>query len=140
MNVRRPHWLSKGLVSVAQGVYYLLTGLWPLLAMGSFVTVTGAPVEEAWLVRTVAGLLLVAGLVLLLAGLRQRVSVDVRLLGMGFALVLALVDLFYVADGTIRPVFLADAVVELLFLGGWAIARRAPVPPPPPEPERDRPA
>lgn len=135
--MRRPHWLSKGKVAVAQGVYYLLSSLWPLLAMESFVAVTGAPVAEAWLVRTVAGLLLVGGLVLLLAGLRERVSVDVRILGMGFALVLALVDLVHVASGTIRPVFLADAAVELLFLGAWAIARRAAVPPPSPEPERD---
>lgn len=134
----RPHWLSRGKVSVAQGGYYLLTGLWPLLAIGLFLSVTGAPEEELWLVRTVAGLLIVAGLVLLLAGLRQRVTIDIRILGMGFALVLALIDVVHVVNGTIRPVFLVDAVIELALLAGWAVARRAPVPPPPPAPERER--
>lgn len=135
--MRRPHWLSRGKVSVAQGGYYILAALWPLLAMDFFLSVTG-PKEELWLVRTVAGLLAVAGIVLLLAGLRQRVTVDVRILGMGFALVLAVIDLVYVLNGTIRPVFLLDAAVELVLLGAWAIARRAPVPPPPPRPEPDR--
>lgn len=133
----RPYWLSRGKVSVAQGAYYVLAGLWPLLAMDLFLSVT-APKEELWLVRTVAGLLVVAGLVLLLAGLRQRVTVDIRALGMGFAFVLALIDIVYVFEGTIRPVFLGDAVVELVLFGAWAIARRATVPPPPPEPEPDR--
>lgn len=126
----RPHWLSFSKVAVAQGAYYLLSGLWPLLAMGSFLAVTG-PKTDLWLVKTVAGLLCVAGLVLLLAGLRRRVTIDIRILGMGFATVLALVDLVFVVEGRIRPVFLLDGAVELALLLAWAIARRAPVPRPP---------
>lgn len=136
--MRRPHWLSKARVSVAQGGYYLLSAIWPLLAMDSFLAVTGAPADELWLVRTVGGLLMVVGLVLLLAGLRQRVTIDIRILGMGFAAVLALVDVIHVWTAAIRPVFLVDAALELTLLAGWAIARRAPVAPPPPEPEPDR--
>lgn len=124
-------------MSVLQGAYYILASLWPLLAMDLFLSVTG-PKEELWLVRTVAGLLAVGGLVLLLAGLRQRVTVDVRILGMGFAAVLAVIDLVYVLNGTIRPVFLLDAAVELVVLLAWVIARRAPVARPPPEPEPER--
>lgn len=132
--MRRPHWLTKAKVSLAQGAYYLLAGLWPLVALDLFLSVTG-PKEELWLVRTVAGLLVVTGLVLLLAGLRRRVTVDIRLLGMGFAAVLALIELVYVWNGTIRPVFLLDAALELLLLLAWAIARRTPAPAPPPERE-----
>lgn len=136
--MRRPHWLSKARISVLQGTYYLLSALWPFLAMDSFLAVTGAPADELWLVRTVGGLLLVAGLVLLLAGLRQRVTIDIRILGMGFAAVLALIDVIHVWTAAIRPVFLVDAALELVLLVAWAVARRAPVSPPPPEPEPDR--
>lgn len=135
--MRRPSWLSRGKVAAVQGAYYLLSGLWPLLAIDLFLSVTG-PKEELWLVRAVAGLLVVAGLVLLLAGLRRRVGVDVRILGMGFAVVLAVVDVVYVWNGTIRPVFLLDAAVEVAVLAGWTVARRAPVPAPPPGPGPDR--
>lgn len=132
--MRRPHWLSKAKVSLVQGAYYLLSGLWPLVAMDLFLSVTG-PKQELWLVRTVSGLLVVTGLVLLLAGLRQRVTIDIRILGMGFATVLAVIEVVYTLNGTIPPVFLLDTVIELLLLAAWIFARRTPVPRPPPEAE-----
>ena len=44
----------------AQGGYYAITGVWPLVHMRSFEAVTG-PKQDHWLVHTVAGLLVVNG-------------------------------------------------------------------------------
>ena len=45
-------------VAAGQGVYYLVTGIWPLVHMGSFQRVTG-PKVDGWLVQT-AGVLITA--------------------------------------------------------------------------------
>ncbi len=40
------------LVAAAQAVYYVLTGVWPLVSMKTFLKVTG-PKTDLWLVRTI---------------------------------------------------------------------------------------
>ena len=45
---------------VAQGVYFLLTGIWPLLSMRTFEAVTGPKVDRR-LVKTVGVLVAVIG-------------------------------------------------------------------------------
>ncbi len=59
-------WLALG-----QGLYYALTGLWPLISISTFQAVTG-PKAEHWLVRTVGVLVTVIGGVLALAGRRRQ--------------------------------------------------------------------
>ena len=56
-------------LAVIQGVFYLATGIWPLLDIVRFQLVTG-PKTDLWLVRTVGVLVTVVGAVLLLAGRR----------------------------------------------------------------------
>jgi hypothetical protein len=73
---------------LAQGAYYLLTGVWPLVSIGSFQRVTG-PKTDLWLVKTVGLLISVIGGVLGLAGWQRRDSLDSRLLGAGSAAGLA---------------------------------------------------
>ena len=69
----------------AQGVYYILTGLWPLVSMQSFELVTG-PKTDDWLVQTVGLLLAVIGMTLLARARRARPAADTRLLSGGTAL------------------------------------------------------
>jgi hypothetical protein len=52
------------LVALAQGAYYLLTGVWPLLSLRTFELVTG-PKTDDWLVRTVGVLVLAVVLAVL---------------------------------------------------------------------------
>jgi hypothetical protein len=61
----------------AQGLYYILTGLWPVVSMQSFELVTG-PKTDDWLVQTVGLLLAVIGMTLLA---RARPAADTCLLG-----------------------------------------------------------
>lgn len=105
-------------LAVAQGAFYLVTGLWPLLDIRSFQAVTG-PKRDLWLVKTVGLLLGVIGGTLLDAGARGRVSRDLGRIGAGSAAALAVIDGVYVWRGTISRIFLADAAAELAFVAGW---------------------
>ena len=71
---------------MAQGVYYVVSGAWPLVHIDSFQKVTGRK-TDLWLVHTV--------------GLQ------------------VLIELVYVLKRVISPIYLADAVVELGFIGWW---------------------
>lgn len=110
-------------LAVVQGLFYLVTGIWPLLHMRSFERVTGPKVDH-WLVRTVGVLISVIGAVLLLGGRRGRVGPELRLLAAGSALGLAGIDVVYVSRRRISPVYLLDAVAELALAAAWAIAAR----------------
>jgi hypothetical protein len=92
--------------------YYIVTGAWPLLHMPSFEMVTGGKTDH-WLVRMV-GLLAVGNGLALAAGGRHRVtSVETSTLAVCSIVAFSAIDITYVLDGTIRPVYLADACLEL---------------------------
>jgi uncharacterized membrane protein len=117
---------STGLASVAQlqGGFWLTTGLWPIVHLRSFERVTG-PKPEGWLVKTVGALIAVIGGTLLVAGRRRRLTPELQALGALSAGALAAVDVFYAGIGRIKPIYLADAAVELAFAAGWAALRGA---------------
>lgn len=101
---------------LAQGIYYVATGLWSLVDIESFERVTG-PKTDRWLVKTVGTLLLVDGAVMTLAVRRHRVTPEVALLGVVSALGMAAIDITYATRGRISPVYLLDAVAELALAG-----------------------
>jgi uncharacterized membrane protein len=103
---------------VIQGLYYLLTGVWPLVSMRTFEAVTGEKIDD-WLVKTVGALIIVIGGVMLLAGLRSQVPLEVAVLAAGSALALMGIDVWYTARGIIPRVYLLDAMAELIILACW---------------------
>ena len=108
-------------MAVAQGVFDIVTGVWPIVHLPSFEVVTG-PKPEGWLVKTVGALITVVGGTLVAAGLRRRVSPEVMLLAAGSAAALAVVDVVYVSRRRISPVYLLDAVTEGVLVAGWGLA------------------
>jgi hypothetical protein len=110
-------------LALLQGVFYLATGIWPLLHIVSFQMVTG-PKTDLWLVRTVGVLVAVIGVVLLSAARHRRITEEIVLLAAGSALGLAAIDLVYALTGRISAVYLGDAVVELGLAALWLLARR----------------
>ena len=113
-------------LALSQGLFYLVTGVWPLVHMRSFEAVTGPKIDR-WLVRTVGGLLGVVGGSLGWAARSGRVSPEIRAIGAGTAAVLAAIDCTYVARRRISPVYLLDAAVETALVAGWTVAElRAP--------------
>jgi len=113
------------IVITVQGVYYVLTGLWPLLSMATFEAVTG-PKTDDWLVHTVATLVLGVGIALLVGGRRNDPSMETLALAGSAAVAFTAIDIVYVANGTISGIYLADAAVEGVFLVALAVASLRP--------------
>jgi hypothetical protein len=102
---------------LAQGVYYVATGVAPFVSRRAFEAVTG-PKREWWLVETVGVLVTAVGGGLLGAVARDRVTPELLAIATGCAGGLAAIDVVYVVRRRIAPTYLADAVVQLAFLAG----------------------
>jgi len=109
-------------VLLAQGGYYVATGVLPFVSRRAFEAVTG-PKREWWLVQTVGGLVTVIGCALLVIGIRRRSNPELVGVAAGSAAVLAAIDVVYVAKRRISPSYLVDAAIELALLGGLAAGR-----------------
>ena len=95
----------------AQGVYYVATGVWPVLDLRSFEAVTG-PKQDDWLVRTF-------GLLIAVVGVELVHRPHSAWLGAGAAAALGAAETVFVAKGRISPVYLLDAMLGACFVGGW---------------------
>lgn len=115
------------IVAIAQGLYYLVTGIWPMVSIRTFEMVTG-PKTDVWLVKTVGVLAAVIGGVLESAGRRRRITREIHMLGVASAAGFGVIDVVYVLKRRISPVYLLDAVAEVALIGVWARAwlRRLP--------------
>ncbi|HEX2223439.1 MAG TPA: hypothetical protein VHN15_04450 [Thermoanaerobaculia bacterium] len=106
-----------------QGIFYVLTGVWPLVSIGTFVMVTG-PKVDLWLVKTAGVLITVIGATLLLAARRRRIGPEMVFLAAGSAAGLAGIDLVYALSDRIWDIYLLDAVVEIALVLLWLVACR----------------
>ena len=109
-----------------QGIYFLLTGAWPLFSMRTFQAVTGRKTDnwtgrpgDHWLVKTVGVLIVAISLPLLLAAARGHPTLEVIVLACASSLGLLGIDVIYVARRVIAPIYLLDALAELVLLAGW---------------------
>ena len=117
------------LVIGGQALYYVVTGGWPVVHMGSFEAITGPKVDD-WLVQMVGLLAAAIGVTLAVAVRSRRWGAEVRTLAILSALAFTAIDFRYALSGRISPIYLADAAAELLLvalLGGAILsARREP--------------
>lgn len=100
-------------VFLFQGAYFVITGLWPLLGMESFMEATG-PKQDTWLVEMVGLLSASIGLTFLVSSLRERRLPLV--LGYAAALSFLAMDLVYVLRGVISRTYLLDAAIQFIFI------------------------
>lgn len=103
-------------VAVAQGAFYVVTGLWPLVSMRTFELASG-PKLEKWLAKTMGAFIAAVGGALLLQPARHA-----RPLGVLAAGALGACDLVYAGKGRIKKTYLLDAAVEAALIGAWALA------------------
>jgi hypothetical protein len=104
---------------LAQGAYYLGTGVVPFVSRRAFEAVTG-PKKEWWLVETVGVLVTAVGVGLVAAAARDRVTPEITAIAAGCAGGLAAIDVVYVVRGRISPAYLADAAAEIALLAAHA--------------------
>lgn len=105
---------------VGQAVYYVITGLWAQVSIGTFQKVTG-PKTDLWLVKTVGLLIIAIGAALGVSGRRRNPTPEIPLLAVSSAAGLTAIDVIYVAKGRISPVYLLDAIAEVGLIGLWAL-------------------
>jgi hypothetical protein len=108
-------------VALFQGFYYMVTGIWPVLHISSFMVVTG-PKDELWLVRTIGILIFITGAGIFTAGIRREVTVPVIVIAAGAAVGFIAVDIVYVWLGTISGIYLLDAVAQFILLVIWVVS------------------
>ncbi len=118
---RTTAWSVSAYVLLIQGLYYVLTGIWPLVSIDTFQMVTG-PKTDLWLVQTVGVLIGVIGLVMLAAIWRGWATAEVVLLATGSALALMGIDIVFVVWQVISRIYLLDAVGEGVLLVAWIAA------------------
>lgn len=111
------------LVTGAHAFYYIVFSIWGLVHIRSFQWVTGKK-TDVWLVKTICLLLISVGAVIGRAGAKDRVTPEIAQLGITSAASLSMIDVYYVAKGRIRWVYLLDALGNLGLIGGWILAWR----------------
>jgi len=100
-------------VFLFQGAYFVITGVWPVVNMPSFISATG-PKQDTWLVEMVGLLAISIGLSFLVASLRKQPLPIV--LAYASALSFLLMDLIYVIGKVIPGIYLIDAAVQFVFI------------------------
>lgn len=101
-----------------QGIYFTLTGIWPILHIKSFIAVTG-PKTDIWLVKTVGMEVLAIGITLLYVSVRETFSKEIFVLAVTSAIGFLIIDVFYVITGTISEIYLIDSILQITFITGW---------------------
>jgi len=121
----------KRTIATIQGVYFLATGIWPLVHVESFQAVTGRKTDnwtgseiDHWLLNTISVLILSIAVPVLVAAWRNTITPEIIILAIGAALALTGVEFVYVARGVIARVYLADAAAEILLILLWLFAAR----------------
>jgi hypothetical protein len=108
-------------LALGHGIYWIVSGLWPIFHIRSFEAVTG-PKADKWLVKTVAALISVIGAGLVLGARNKRVTPELETIAVGSALSLSAIDVVYVAKGRISKIYLLDAVVHTALAIAWRLA------------------
>ncbi|HEX8520652.1 MAG TPA: hypothetical protein VF669_00265 [Tepidisphaeraceae bacterium] len=109
------------IIAFIQSAYFVLTGVWPLLHMPSFLAVTG-PKHDLWLVKTVGVLITVIGVAIGIGAYETNFPLAMKFLAVGSAVALAGVDINYVLRKVIPPIYLLDAAAEAVLIAAWILA------------------
>ena len=107
-----------------QAIFYVVTGLWPLVSLATFEAVTGPKVDD-WLVHMVGLLAATIGVTLWVAARERRPPGAAILLAVLSAASFAAIDLRYALAGRISRIYLLDAAAEVALILALAMAWRA---------------
>jgi hypothetical protein len=106
-------------LAIGQSGYYVITGIWPLISLRAFETVTG-PKTDKWLVQMVGLLAAAVGVPLLLAVLNnENVQPQMRLVALLSAISFLAIDVWYSLRGVISKIYLADALIQVVIIILW---------------------
>ena len=124
--VRRPSASALGFVAafflayppLAQGIYYLLRGLWSLLHLGAVETLTETR-HDLWLSEEVGALVLVIGAALCLAAYRRAGSPEIMVIAIGSALGMGIIETIFILHSRISALYLFDVIIQFGLVAFW---------------------
>jgi hypothetical protein len=130
--VRRPSATALGVVAafflayppLAQGIYYLLRGLWSLLHLGSVESLAETH-RNVWLSEEVGALVLVIGVALCVAAYRRQGSPEILVIAFGSALGMGLIELLFIFHRRISVLYLIDVIIQFGLVVFWIYGWRA---------------
>jgi hypothetical protein len=101
-----------------QSIYILFTAVWPIVDIESFMAVTGRKIDQ-WLVKTVGALLIPVALTIATHLFIRADHRPVVVLAAGTAIAFACIDFYYTVTNVISDIYLADGVIQVIFLSAW---------------------
>ena len=107
-------------LALAQGAYFIATGLWPLVHFSSFAIVTNTE-GPAWAFRAIGLLIACIGLALLSAARVREFGAAICHLGALSAMALAWIDVELLRQGVIGSLNELDVPVQLAFALAWLV-------------------
>lgn len=112
-NLRLFKWLIR-----IQATYILVTAVWPIIDIESFMAITG-PKRDVWLVKTVGALLIPVACTMYYHLFIRSDHRPVIVLATLTSLAFVVIDFYYALNDVISNVYLLDGLIELIFLIGW---------------------
>jgi predicted outer membrane lipoprotein len=107
---RRDHW--RRWIVIAQGAYYMLSGLWPLVHFSSFAQIVALRINP-FQAQSFGALLIVIGASLLEASRRQPPGAFPTLLGVAVAAAIAVINLVWLPRLAVRSGLWIDVLIEV---------------------------
>jgi hypothetical protein len=101
-----------------QAAYILVTALWPLVHLETFLIVTGYK-TDLWLVKTVGALLIPIACCLFSFLVFETDKRPAFILGSLTAVAFATIDFYYALNHQISKIYLLDGAIEIVFLIAW---------------------
>lgn len=117
--MRRRDVRSAARLARAQGLFNVIGGLWPIVALPTFEWVFGRK-RDVYLQRTSGALFMASGIALLLTEPSEGSVRAAHRIGTGVATAYLAIDLIYVPKGDIPKTYLLDALMEIGWLRAWA--------------------
>ncbi|MBT1702250.1 hypothetical protein [Chryseosolibacter indicus] len=101
-----------------QGCYTLLTAIWPLVDIHSFMLATGYK-TDIWLIKTVGALLIPVALTMLSFLFIDTDQRPVFILGSLTSAAFISIDFYYALNDVISDIYLGDGIIQIIFLITW---------------------
>ncbi|HXA03083.1 MAG TPA: hypothetical protein VNW99_13905 [Cytophagaceae bacterium] len=115
---KHPHLLYA--LGFIHALYFMVIGIWPVVDMNSFMFFTGAK-TDIWMAKALGLLMIIIGLLLISAIIRNKLIMELILLIIFSALALAGVEFYYGWNDMISEIYLLDAAAEFFFILCWIL-------------------
>lgn len=106
------------LLVIVQAAYTLVTAVWPIFHIQSFMEVSGYK-TDIWLVKTVGALLIPVAACLASYLFIKTDKRPALILGSLSAIAFIGVDFYYSLTDVISDVYMVDGFLQIAFLSGW---------------------